>query len=807
MIKKEWASLFKNKWLIIVTVAIIAIPSIYSTIFLGSIWDPYGSTGEIPVAVVNEDKETTFNNVNLNVGKELANNLKKNDAMNFQLVNANKANQGLKNGDYYMVITIPDDFSKNATTLLEDQPNKMILNYKTNPGTSYIASKMDDSAINKIKEEVSSTVTQTYAKTIFEQFKTIGDGMNLAVDGSKQINDGTNQLLDGNNLITTNLKTLADSTLVFKDGADTLKYGLQTYLDGVVAVNKGSSDLNNGLTTLDNNSQELTGGMSQINAGLKQLQNGSKQLELALTNAKNSINSQLNNETETAIKALITPDPKTNKNALESLNDGIQLLNNSFSSTNANSPTINDSFNSLETSLDNTKESLTNLNSTYLQVLQEALVNNQGKTLDEDTINKIMTSISNNQTIKTANSESMKNITISKMTAEGIFKNLQQTINVLATNSSKALPGASQAINQLYSGLKTVQAGLGDETSPNTLINGANSLYQGTNALNNGFNTLNTGLNTYCLGVNSAKAGASQLFEGTNKLVTNNPTITNGVNQLTSGASQIADGANQLFDGSNSLNAGLLTLQDGTNTLTNSLADGADEINSIHSDNDTYEMMASPVKLKHQEISTVENNGHGMAPYMMSVGLYVACMAFTLMYPLFNDLNESKNSFKYWLSKASVWFSISSFAAIAMIASLMIFCDFAPQQLLMTFVFAVIVGAAFMALITLLSSVCGKIGEFILLVFMVINLGASAGTYPLETSASIFKAIHPFVPFTYSVDGFRKVISMNNVSIYHELIIFVGIIVICSLLTILVYRHRIKKPTPLIPQAFENVNE
>ena len=67
--------------------------------------------------------------------------------------------------------------------------------------------------------------------------------------------------------------------------------------------------------------------------------------------------------------------------------------------------------------------------------------------------------------------------------------------------------------------------------------------------------------------------------------------------------------------------------------------------------------------------------------------------------------------------------------------------------------------------------------------------------------------IHPFMPFTYSVDGFRKVISMSNVSLNTEIIVFVGIIIICSLLTILVYNHRIKKPTPLIPQAFENVNE
>ena len=55
--------------------------------------------------------------------------------------------------------------------------------------------------------------------------------------------------------------------------------------------------------------------------------------------------------------------------------------------------------------------------------------------------------------------------------------------------------------------------------------------------------------------------------------------------------------------------------------------------------------------------------------------------------------------------------------------------------------------------------------------------------------------------------GFRKVLSMPNVSVNYEIMIFVGIIVVCSLLTVLIYNHRIKKPTLLIPQAFENVND
>lgn len=809
MIKKEWSTFLKNRWLIIVAIAIIAIPSIYSGIFLGSIWDPYGNTSNIPVAVVNEDQKVTYNQTVLDVGKELASNLEKNDSMNFSLVSATKADQGLKNGDYYMIITIPSDFSKNATTLLEKEPEKMVLTYTTNPGTSYIASKMDDSAIAKIKEEVSATVTKTYAKTIFEQINNIGNGMNEATDGSSQINDGASQLIDGNNLITTNLKTLADSTLVFNDGATSLSYGLSSYLDGVSSVNNGVKDLNNGLNTLDSNTQAISGGINQLDAGVEQLKEGSKQLETALTSAKATLDNQLNSETEAGINALITPNPITGKTALETLNYGIQALNQSLETTSndSNNPNVKDYLNNIDNTLDSAQTSITEINNAYNQALQNALTSNAGKILDQETIDNIISSIKNDQNINDANIKAVTNVKTAKVTIDTVFNNLQLTVSSLAGGCAQALPGANQAIKQLYTGLKTVQAGLGDQTTSNTLINGASSIYQGSLALNQGTTTLSNGFTAYSNGVNSAKTGSNQLLAGTNTLISNNPTIFNGAQQLADGAKQITSGANQLYEGSNTLNDGLSTLKDGTTTLASSLGDGAKQVSEIKSSDDTFDMLSTPVKLSHQEISTVENNGHGMAPYMMSVGLYVACMAFTLMYPLFNDIEKAENGLKYWLSKATVWFTISTIAAVMMIGSLMLFCDFAPQQLLMTFIFAVIVGAASMALVTLLSIVCGKIGEFILLVFMVINLGGSAGTYPLETSSAIFKAIHPFVPFTYSVDGFRKVISMPNVSISYEIIVFIGIIVICSLLTILVYNHRIKKPTPLIPQAFENVNE
>lgn len=831
MIKKEWSSFIKNWWLKIVIIAIIAIPSIYAGVFLGSIWDPYGNTQDLPVAVVNEDKEVLYNDTTLAIGKELAKSLQENTSMNFKLVENNQANQGLSNGDYYMVITIPDDFSKNATTLLDAKPQKMILNYTTNPGSSYIASKMDDSAIAKIKAEVSATVTKTYAQTIFEQLSTIGSGMNDAADGSSQINDGVNQLADGNKTISDNLQVLATSSITFKDGASTLTNGLQDYTDGVITVNNGVYSLKDGISELNNATPALSSGINQLNDGANGLLDGVNQYtngvaaayqgtqQLVSSNGilSNGVKALGNGTTElkegnqqivkglndlaSSITASTTGDNKENLDKLEKGYQTIQQYQSLINQLNANDVTkqyasklITDGF-SADEAATITGGHITAAMPSYVSVLET--VSDGSKT-----------AVSNFTTGLTAINTGVNDLLTGANTIQAGITNLDSSVNGgVYINKDGTTTTVSQQ-NSLKGGLQTYLAGtsqindglaLLDEKS-SALMTGTGQLKQGTSQLANQTPALTSG-------ISALNQGANQLANGTTALTNNNSTLLGGAGQLAKGASQISDGASQLADGSNTLGEGLTTLQDGSNTLASSLNDGAKQVNDIKTTDDTIDMMATPVDTAHQEISTVENNGHGMAPYMMSVGLYVACMAFTLMYPLFNDIEKAESGFKYWLSKATVWFSVSIVAALVMIASLIFFCDFSPEQLLMTFIFAILVGAGSMALVTLLSIVCGKIGEFVLLVYMVINLGCSAGTYPLETSGSIFQALHPFVPFTYSVDGFRKVISMNNISIHTEIMVFAGIIIICSLLAIIAYQHRIKKPTPLIPQAFENVNE
>ena len=128
----------------------------------------------------------------LNVGGQLVENLQEDASLDFRLTDADDAAQGLADGTYYMVITIPQDFSSNAATLTDEQPREMELEYETNPGTNYIVSKLSETAMKEIQAGVREEVTKTYAETMFDQLAQVGDGMQEANRYTYRRNPGWN---------------------------------------------------------------------------------------------------------------------------------------------------------------------------------------------------------------------------------------------------------------------------------------------------------------------------------------------------------------------------------------------------------------------------------------------------------------------------------------------------------------------------------------------------------------------------------------------------------------------------------------
>ena len=361
------------------------------------------------------------------------------------------------------------------------------------------------------------------------------------------------------------------------------------------------------------------------------------------------------------------------------------------------------------------------------------------------------------------------------------------------TGISTLESGLSTGTGQLKIGIANYTAGVSSlNTGLTTLKNNSKALNSGAKQLNNGINQVSSNLPTFMSGTTQLYNGTKTLKKGTATLVANNNTLNSGAGQLASGAGQIADGSSKLAAGSTTLGNGIGTLQSGSKTLKDSLQKGADQVNSIKATNKTSKMFAVPVKAKNVEYSHVDNNGHAMAPYMMSVGLFVACMAFTLMYPLMEKNEEVKSGLQWWLSKVTVMAAVSIVQAVIMVAVLMGINGLEPHYVGKTFGMAVLASMAFMSLICFGEMLLNRVGSFVMLVFMVVQLGAAGGTYPLDMAPHFYTVLHKYMPFSYTVHAFRHTLSMDG-QIGQDVAVFVGILVVSTLATIIFYRFRMKK--------------
>lgn len=702
MLKNEWKKLFQSKFMIAVMVAIILIPTIYTAIFVGAMWDPYGRLERLPVAVVNKDQPVMYNEKELNVGEDLIKNMKEDNSLGFHFVDEKTAESGLANGTYYMVITIPEDFSQNATTLMEDDTKKMELYYTTNPGENYIASKMSETAVSKIQQSIREKITTQYTETVFEQLETIGDGFVEAADGALQITDGTDQLLAGNQKMNDGLNALSEGTSILQQGSATLEEGIGAYTEGV-------ADLENGAALLNEKGSSLKIGVDSVSNGLISLKSGSGAILAGMNQMSDTLASSMTPEKEAQIQQLQT---------------GLTGVNNAIVQANQ---------------------------------LMQVINTKQGSGQD--------------------------------ISAE--MAQLTALLSGLQTNAGVVLPGSQQAITELQGGLQNVQNVLDrNGTTPETmgLIQAMTTVDDGIGQLEagvNGENGLKNGIYAYTDGTASVAAGAE-------KLTANSKALTEGAGKISNGADSLQKGVAQLTEGSDSLGKGLEELKNGSMTLADSLTEAGDEVNSTKTDEDTVDMFAAPVESIGDTYSHIENNGSAMAAYMMGVGLWVACIAFCTIYPLTKPAGEVKKGVNWWFSKATVYLVISVVQAVVMIFMLKWILGFEPQYLGKTILVAVVASMAFMSVMYFFNVCFGKVGSYLMLIFMVLQLGGSAGTYPLELSSDFYHMIHEHMPFTYSVKAFRATISTGN-EIMPQMRVFIGMIVVFNLLSLAVFLYKSRK--------------
>ena len=299
IMKKNFKGAFSNPIVVIVLIGVIILPSLYALLNIQACWDPYGNTGDVPFAIANLDEGASFNDKDINVGKELVKDLKKNDKFKWTFVSEDDLRKGVYNGTYYAGIVIPKNLSENIVSITGDNPQQAKLEYIVNMKTNPVATKLTDSGANAVYTSLNAKIVEIIDIAAYQKLGELQEGL---AEGAKKLANGGKQLQAGNAKVQAGANQVKNGESQVKDGANQVKSGASALNDGASQLKQGSDQLSDGASQVEKGSEELSAavdpslipdgpikdyaegnvkladGSSQVAEGGKQLANGANQL-------------------------------------------------------------------------------------------------------------------------------------------------------------------------------------------------------------------------------------------------------------------------------------------------------------------------------------------------------------------------------------------------------------------------------------------------------------------------------------------------------------------------------------------------
>lgn len=677
MVRAEWRHLCKNKILLLSMAVISFIPIMYSGFFLGSIWDPYGQTKNLPVAFVSEDKGAQLNGQALNVGRSVEQKLKDNHDLGWDFVTKQQADSGVDSGHYYAVVTIPADFSAKAASITQSKPQQAVIHYTITPAKNYVGSLISNQAAEKVKASVAEQITQAYAKGVLENINKLGGSLDTAVGGAAQLHSG-----------------LA-----------TLQIGAQTYTGGVKQLAANQQSLANGLSQLAEGSRQLQAGLGQMSNGLPsqaqvtQLSNGMKQLQSGI----NQLNASVHNPSPelTALQQKVASEAQTLAVTMQAARADLVTAGGILQTLGAEAQAAGNT---------------TTINLTQIDRLSKAFAATQ---------------------------------TVTRQTAELLMD--LQTLTVQLTKQQR----------QLQTGVSTLAGGV-NQLAPNVI---------------NAFN-----------GYNNLRTASNQLLDGSTVLA-------NSLSRAQASSQQLANGAAVLNAKSGILLNSTSQLATGADILSTKLADAANQIKLQPTGAATQQQIAKPVSSETNARGDVPNYGYALAPYVLSLSLFVGALAVNVIYPIRKTFAEQESAFRWWLAKVSV-VGTAAFAQATILMLIMVYCLGLVPDHPGHFISAVyLTSFVYMSIVSLLVIVLDNPGRFLAMILLVLQLGSSEGTFPIQTANGFFQAVNPLVPMTYSIRALRQAISggLNNSFYTDSMWVLAGFLLAANVLMLGFFIYRGKR--------------
>ncbi|MDO5002794.1 MAG: YhgE/Pip domain-containing protein [bacterium] len=514
--------------------------------------------------------------------------------------------------------------------------------------------------------------------------------------------------------------------------------------DTVESVPSQLDTISSGFGKLEEGTNKLADGSNTLNSGTKELANGTSQIKSTLSSSINSLSRELTDKEKQQILATIASSKDlSDENIANAALTGLQS---------------NQQYMALKTKYDNGM-------SQY----------NFGVAKYKAGIEKYNANLTD------------YNAGVEKYNATLALYNLtDETVTACINNSSEQCTTIKQIVDSKVA-LNTSKAAL--DQAKDTLDNLKTTLDQSKTNLD----TLKTVIDSLeetakQTAIATAKKVSQQVAISTASSVKENATLTTkqSLNTLLSYIDKIDSGATKLSDGSTTLNNGLTTLN---NSVKSSKQELDSKISSTKKDVKKVETLADyskePIKAETKEVNKVASYGTAFAPLFISIALWVGSLMLFIV--LFFDKEQRFGLLgidsKKHVKRCLAYHGLATVSGIVLGVLLQLLLDFDITNVFLYYISIILVSNCFLAIIEFLIENFGDIGKFIALIILVLQLGASGGTFPIETVTKGFRFLNPMLPMTYTIKLLKEplisiessLLTKNFIIVFTIFIVFFGI--------------------------------
>lgn len=700
-------------------VVIVVLPTLYAGLYLAANWDPIGRLGRLPAAVVNQDRPATTTGNDgtvrtVSAGAEIVTTLTRDGAGGFdwRATSAAEAAGGLRDGRYAAVLTIPAAFSADLASLGGPQPRRATLAVATDDANNYILGSVANTLTTNLRDSLAASTTGRYLDNVFlafnglhEQTGKAADGATKLAEGAQAADRGAGALVVGLGRLGTGAGELADGTSALSAGAGRLADGTGRLAAGATTAATGAGLLSAGLDTLRHDTRELpaqTGrlatGAADVATGADRVADGTEQLAAGTERLVG------------AVGVLATAPP-----ALTELGGALGQA----------ADTVDAARGDLRTDVLTQVRALAAADPDNAR-LQRLLADVQR--IDADLAPTLRTVADRLRAGSTAAGQ----LGEAGTRLGGSVRELDRQVDQLATGARQVATGATQ------------------------VADGNRRLAESTPALTDGIAAASAGARSLAGGTAQVAAGVGAADTGARRLAT-------GAGQLDTGAEQVAAGAGDARQGARQLADGTRQLATGSGELADGLHAGAGKI-PTYDDADRAARagtVAEPVDARRERHHAVAHYGEGLAPFFLALALWIGGMV-TYMVLRAVSKRALASTASTWRAGLSGWLPGAGFAVVqaaVLLAVLVGLLGLRAPNLLATTAFAIGVAVVFASIHQCLIALFGGVGRLVALVLLMLQLTSAGGTYPADASPAFFRALHPFLPFTYAVRGLRNLIA------------------------------------------------